>query len=69
VPLPGKRETAFEKRELRPTFKPKRDKVTDDWRKPRYKEFGETLKYQPGDDNKKNVMGVACSTYGGGRGV
>jgi hypothetical protein len=64
VPLPGKRQTAFEKRVLRPTFEPKRNEVTYDWRKPHYKEFGETLKYQPGDEIKK-LMGVACSTYWG----
>jgi len=34
-------------------------------RKPHYKELDETLKHQPGDQIKK-VMGVACSTYGGG---
>lgn len=64
VPLPGKRQTALEKTVLSPRFEPKRNKVTYDWRKPRYKELGEILKYQPGDQIKK-VMGVACSTYAG----
>jgi len=42
--------------------------MTYDWRKPHYKELGEILKYQPGDQIKK-VTGVACSTYGGRGGV
>jgi len=62
LPIPAKRQKAFEKRVMRPTFEPKRNKVTCDWRKPHYKELGEILKYQPGD--KIKVLGVACSAYG-----
>jgi len=58
----------FEKRVLRRIFGPKRDEVTGEWRKLHNEELND-LCCSPNtvsDKIKKNEMGRACGTYGGG---
>ena len=49
-----------ENRVLRRVFEPKRDEVTGEWRK-----LDEEELYHSDDQNKKNDICGACSTYGG----
>jgi hypothetical protein len=59
----------FENRVLRRIFGPKRDEVTGEWRKLRTEEIND-LNCSPNIvwviKIEKNVMGGACSAYGGG---
>ena len=63
----------FENRVLRRVFGPKRDEVTEDWRKLRNEELSDLYsltEYSAGGKIEKNEMGGACGAYGGGeRGV
>ena len=59
----------FENRVLRRVFGPKRDEVTGEWRKLHNKELSDLYSlplYYAGGKIKKNGMGGACGTYGGG---
>jgi hypothetical protein len=53
----------FENRVLRGIFWPKRDEVTEEWRKLHNDVL--LTQYCSGDQIEKNEVGVACSTYGG----
>jgi hypothetical protein len=54
----------FENRVLRRMCGPKRDEVTGEWRNLHNEELND---YCAGDEIEKNEMGVACSTYWGGK--
>jgi hypothetical protein len=59
----------FENRLLRRIFGPTRDEVTGEWRRLHNEELNGSVliaKYYSGDQIKKNEVGGACSTYGGG---
>jgi hypothetical protein len=57
----------FKNRVLRRIFGPKRDEVTGEWRL-NNEELNDlySTKYYSGDQIKKNKVGGACSTNGGG---
>ena len=56
----------FENRVFRRIFGPKRDQVTDEWRKLDNEELNDlSLTQRLGDKTEKNEMGGACSVYGG----
>ena len=59
-----RRLTVLENKVLRRMFGPKRDEVTEDWRKINKEEL---TQYYSGDKIEKNEMGGACSAYGGGK--
>jgi len=56
----------FESSVLRRIFGPKRDEVTEEWRKLHNEDLNGLLltQYCSGDQIEKNEMGGACSTYG-----
>jgi len=58
----------FENRVLWRIFGPKRDEVTGEWWKLHNEELRAVLltQYYASDKIKKNEMGRACGTYGGG---
>jgi hypothetical protein len=59
----------FENRVLRRIFGPKRDEVTEEWRKLHNEELNGLYSFpqcRAGDKIENNEMGGACSTYGGG---
>jgi hypothetical protein len=56
----------FENRVLRRIFGPKRNEITGEWRRLHNEEHVLITKYYLGDQIKKNEVGGACSTYGGG---
>jgi len=59
----------FQNRALRRIFGPKRDEVTGEWRKLHNVELNDLLlltQYFASNKIKKNEMGGACGTYGGG---
>jgi hypothetical protein len=58
------RPRVFENRVLRRIFGPKGDEVTGEWRKLHNEEL--LTQYCASDKIKKNEMGRACGTYGGG---
>ena len=50
---------------LRRTFGPRRDEVTEEWRKLHNEELNDLLtQYCLGDKTEKNEVGGACSMYG-----
>jgi polynucleotide 5'-kinase involved in rRNA processing len=57
----------FENKMLRRIFGPKRDEVTEEWRKLHNEELSDLCSSPNifGVKIKKNEMGGACSTYGG----
>jgi hypothetical protein len=59
---------AFENQVLRRIFGPKRKEVIGEWRRLHKEELNDlySIKYYSGDQIKKNEVGRACSTYGGG---
>jgi hypothetical protein len=64
---------AFENMVLRRIYGPKRDKVTEEWRRLHNKElndlYSSPTQYCAGDKIEKNEMGWACGAYGWGEGV
>jgi hypothetical protein len=62
---------AFENRVLRRIFGPKRDGVTEEWRKLHNQELNDLYlsPNSPGDQIEKNEIGGACSTYQEKRGA
>jgi len=57
----------FENGALSRIFGPKRDELTGEWRKLHNKELNDVYGSPnfAGDQNEKNEMGGACSSYGG----